>query len=67
MPVSQQRTYSSGIELTEDGDFARPEYVYTTTGLTHHSFYLMLFVNIGALSVALLTQKGAQDMIQGQC
>ena len=53
--------------MTLDGDYARPDYItHATRGtLSLHSLYMLLFVNFGAFSIALLTQPDAHQHISG--
>lgn len=59
--------YDSGVELTSEGTYGRPDYLpHATRGtLSLHSLYLILWANFSAFSMALLTQPDAQQKISG--
>ena len=59
--------YDCGIELTEDGQFGKSAYNKHANRGTYdlHSLYLLLWINIGAFCMALLTQPDALDKIKG--
>ena len=59
--------YDCGVELTDDGEFSRPDYrKHACRGTyTLHSLYLLLWANFGSFCMALLTQPDAKERIHG--
>lgn len=60
--------YDAGVELTPDGFFGRHDYIkHATRGtLNIHSLYFVLWTNFCGFSVALLTQKDAEQKLVGK-
>jgi len=56
--------YDCGCELSEDGNYGRPDYNLRNT-LSLHSWYLLLLCNFGAFCIGLLTQPTALEQIKG--
>ena len=64
---SDGKMYDDGIQLTQDGLYRFAEYIRRAENgpLNLHSFYLLLFVNLGAFCMALLTQPHAEERMRG--
>ena len=59
--------YDCGVELTEEGEFGRSDYLKHAGRGTYtlHSLYLILWANFGAFTMSLLTLPDADARIHG--
>ena len=67
-PVGQNDVYyDNGVQFTSSGFFGHQSYIkHATRGtLSLHSLYLLLWANVGAFCIGLLTDPDAENKLVG--